>query len=204
MRMLLFTRRFYANFKTIQHELAGKPINYMEVGVFLGSTAAWAIDNVLTHPDARYYGIDPWEWFKPMHRRFPTPEIWKEKMLDKVDSLRKKYDGKAEFIQGYSQDVLMQSRWKRQSMDFIYIDGHHTIQCVLRDFVLTWPLLKIGGIMFFDDYLQGYSTEVKEAVDIILKGLGERKLRADNTINRKAKYELLFKNYAVGIRKVAE
>jgi hypothetical protein len=204
MKMLMFTRRFFHNFQTIQNEFVGKPVHHMEIGVFLGTTSAWVIENVLTHPDARYYGIDPWEWFKPMHRRFPTPEIWQTKMVDRIDSLKNKYAAKAEFIKGYSQDVLMQPRWQKHSMDFIYIDGHHTILSVMRDFVLTWPLLKIGGIMMFDDYLQGFSTEVKESVDVILKGLGERRLRADNTINRKAKYELLFQNFAVGIRKIKE
>ena len=202
--MRLFTRRFYHNFKLVENEFKDKPVSYMEIGVFLGSTAEWILDNILTNKDAKYYGIDPWEWFKPLHRRFPTEQEWKIKMLDRIDSLRIKYDGKAQFIKGFSQDVLMNPSWVKNSMDFIYIDGHHTTMSVLRDFVLTWRLLKIGGIMAFDDYLQGYSDEVKVAIDCILHSLGERNLKAINTINRNAKYELLWKNYAVGIRKIAE
>lgn len=202
--MKLFTRRFYKNFKQVENELRNKPVSYMEIGVFLGHTAEWMLDNVLINPQAKYYGIDPWEWFKPMHRRFPTEREWKTKMLDRIDMLKAKYGEKAHFIKGYSQDVLMNHVWQKNSIDFIYIDGHHTTISVLRDFALTWRLLKIGGIMAFDDYLQGYSTEVKIAIDCILTGLGDRNLKADNTINRNAKFELLWKNYAVGIRKIAE
>lgn len=202
--MKLFTRRFYHNFKLVESELKNKPVNYMEIGVFLGSTAEWMLDNVLINPRAKYYGIDPWEWFKPLHKRFPTEHDWKIKMLDRIDLLKLKYGEKASFIKGFSQDVLMNPVWQKNSMDFIYIDGHHTTISVLRDFVLTWRLLKIGGIMAFDDYLQGHSTEVKVAIDCILTGLGERHLKATNTINRNAKFELLWKNYAVGVRKIAE
>jgi hypothetical protein len=32
-------------------------------------------------------------------------------------------------------------------------DGSHRARDVLEDAVLSWPLLKVGGIMLFDDYL---------------------------------------------------
>ena len=36
--------------------------------------------------------------------------------------------------------------------DFIYIDGDHLSASVLEDGVLSFPLLKVNGIMCFDDY----------------------------------------------------
>lgn len=38
------------------------------------------------------------------------------------------------------------------SCDIIYIDGDHSAPAVLTDAVLSWPLLKEGGILIFDDY----------------------------------------------------
>ena len=199
--MKLFTRRFYKNFKEIQHEFVGKMIKYMEIGVFLGDTSEWMLNNVLTHKDSELVGIDPWIWFKPQHKRFPTEQDWKTKVLDRIDALSDKYAPKAKFIKGFSQDVLRNVKWADHSFDLIYIDGHHTIQSVLRDYVHTWPLLKIGGVMIFDDYLQGSSDQVNIAVNCILQGLdGRRK----GIHIRDTKYELLFKNYQVGIRKLAE
>jgi hypothetical protein len=37
--------------------------------------------------------------------------------------------------------------------DLVYVDGSHRAADVLADAVLSWPLLKNGGIMLFDDYL---------------------------------------------------
>lgn len=200
--MKLFTRRFHRNFKHIAKEFIGKPIRYMEIGVFLGHTAEWMIDNVLTHPEAQYIGIDPWEWFKPLRKRFPTEEIWTTKMLNRIVDLREKYkDRNASFVKGFSQEVLRKNLWPDGSFDLIYIDGNHTIQSVMRDFVHTWPLLKIGGVMIFDDYLQGHNDQVKKAVDLILDGMGSRKY---GQYGQSSKYKLLWKNYAVGIRKLAE
>jgi hypothetical protein len=40
---------------------------------------------------------------------------------------------------------------KRQ-FDLIYIDGDHSAQGVLRDLVLSWPLLLKSGVMICEDY----------------------------------------------------
>jgi predicted O-methyltransferase YrrM len=37
--------------------------------------------------------------------------------------------------------------------DFIYIDGSHESPDVLCDAVLAFKLLKLGGVMVFDDYI---------------------------------------------------
>jgi predicted O-methyltransferase YrrM len=48
------------------------------------------------------------------------------------------------------------------AFDVIYIDGSHYAADVLSDAVLSFPLLKSGGIMIFDDYQwRPYSEEWK-------------------------------------------
>ena len=42
---------------------------------------------------------------------------------------------------------------KQPSMDLIYVDGSHQAPDVLSDAVLGFALLKVGGVMIFDDYL---------------------------------------------------
>ena len=37
--------------------------------------------------------------------------------------------------------------------DIIYIDGNHEPEYVLEDAVLSFPKLKVGGYMVFDDYV---------------------------------------------------
>ena len=59
--------------------------------------------------------------------------------------------------------------------DLIYIDGDHSAKGVLADATMAWPLLRIGGIMIFDDYLWG---------DInLLQPLTAPKLGIDSFIN---------------------
>ena len=38
------------------------------------------------------------------------------------------------------------------SYDLLYIDGSHLASDVLRDAVLGWDLVKVGGLIIFDDY----------------------------------------------------
>ena len=58
--------------------------------------------------------------------------------------------------------------------DFIYIDGDHTSNGVYEDAILSFPLLKQGGIMAFDDYLWKHDSknpelEPKMGIDKFLK-----------------------------------
>jgi predicted O-methyltransferase YrrM len=60
-----------------------------------------------------------------------------------------------------------------QHFDLIYIDGSHQAPDVLTDAVLSFQLLKVGGVMIFDDYLwsmeaagqQDFYNMPKPAVD---------------------------------------
>jgi predicted O-methyltransferase YrrM len=39
----------------------------------------------------------------------------------------------------------------REKYDFVYVDGSHWAKDALVDAVVSWELLKVGGIMVFDD-----------------------------------------------------
>ncbi len=51
----------------------------------------------------------------------------------------------------------------RELFDLIYVDGSHTAPDVLTDAILAFQLLRIGGVMIFDDYL--WSMEAPLYVD---------------------------------------
>lgn len=162
--------RLARNMKSFIGEFKNRVVNTLEIGVFKGDGSRWIIDNICNHPESRHLGIDP------------NVDVSIPKMT---------------FIKGFSQDVLYNNKYDKQSFDFIFIDGHHTVISVMRDFVFTWPLLKINGIMVFDDYGMRFRDGVRVAVDAILHGLGKQRWR-------RTKYDLLFKNYQVGIRKLYE
>ena len=51
--------------------------------------------------------------------------------------------------QGYSHEVLR--RFPLGIFDVIYVDGNHDGKNVLEDAILSYRLLKSGGLMIFDD-----------------------------------------------------
>lgn len=44
------------------------------------------------------------------------------------------------------------------TFDMIHIDGHHEAHAILNDAPKAWPLLNPGGIMIFDDAMEGCSV----------------------------------------------
>ncbi len=112
----------------------GKPeLRYLQVGVFEGRSLLWVLENVLTHPTSELTGIDI--------EISPT-------LLANLEN-----SGQADrvtILHGPSQVELR--KLPTESFDIIYIDGSHTPDDVLADAVLSWELLKTGGLVIFDDY----------------------------------------------------
>jgi len=118
----------------------GKPdIHYLEIGVNQGRSAIWVLENILTHPSAKLTGIDI----------FSEGTDFKEKYLSNLKLSG--FEGKTTTIQGFSQVVLR--NLPANSFDIIYIDGDHRANGVMADAVLSFELLRNGGIIIFDDYL---------------------------------------------------
>ena len=53
---------------------------------------------------------------------------------------------------GGSETVLPEFGIAGRRFDLAYIDGSHMAADVYRDAALTWPLMKSGGVILFDDY----------------------------------------------------
>lgn len=172
------------NFEQAFLPLRGKPVNYLEIGVFCGESIKWVAENVLTHPQSKGYGIDPW---LPMLPRW-TAEICQEN-----------YELAQEAVKHHPGITLVRapsSVWLRTCgipghyFDAIYIDGDHGPPQCLDDFVLCWPLLKIGGALIFDDYV-GKKSCIPLVIELVKKIYGTW-------------YEELFCNSQYGLRKTGD
>jgi predicted O-methyltransferase YrrM len=118
-------------------EVRGKPgLSYLEIGVWEGRSFFWVLDNILTHPSSGAIAIDI----------FSGDE--EQRFLDNIR--RSGHSSKIRVIKGFSQQELR--NLKLNSLDLIYIDGDHRSKGVLMDAMLSWDLLKDGGILIFDDY----------------------------------------------------
>lgn len=164
-------------------------VHYLEIGTFEGRSLVWMLEHILTHLDARAVGID----------RFGDGGVgvaWPKGVPFEICMANLRASGfshKVLLLKGLSQDLL--PTFGRSSFDIIYVDGSHEPADTLTDAVLSWPLLKLSGIMVFDDY--GFRAGVNGQ-------LAENpRLGIDSFLSAfQDKLEVLDKYYQVFIRKV--
>ncbi len=131
----------------------GKPgVNYLEIGVFEGRSVIWMLENILTDPTARVTGIDIFDDSTYSYKDNYFKNIEKSGSADKVTT-----------IKDFSQLALR--GLPLGSFDIIYIDGSHAKDDVLEDAVLSWRLLKEGGVLIFDDYTWAGHSFNRTSVD---------------------------------------
>lgn len=109
------------------------PVNALEIGSFEGMSTCWLLDYILTHSEAKLTCIDLYfqENFDLNVAKTGSPE-------------------KIVKIAAESHQTL--ASLEPQTYDLIYIDGNHLADHAQQDAALSWPLLKPGGLLIFDDY----------------------------------------------------
>lgn len=144
------------NWERLLKGFVGYPgLNALEVGSFEGMSTCYLLDHILTSPTANITCVDIFENMLVEHS-FDF-NISKTGSQNKVDKMV-----------GQSKKILRML--PLESYDLIYIDGSHIATDVLRDAVLCWDLLKVGGILIFDDY--EYETPIEkpsDAIDVFLE-----------------------------------
>ena len=55
--------------------------------------------------------------------------------------------------------VELVAEGRSSTFDLVFVDGSHQASDVLTDAVISFQLLRIGGLMIFDDYLWGLHLE---------------------------------------------
>ena len=165
-----------------------KELAFLQIGTYVGHASEWIAKNLLKNPKSYLDDVDTWEGSdEPAHDEMDFTEV--EKAYDaRVAQWAAK--GQIRKHKGFSGDYF---RTCDTQYDFIYIDGDHTAQGVLKDAVDADRHLKVGGIMAFDDYtwtMGGHPLlDPKPAIDAFLE------IYAD-------KYKLLAMNSQVWVVKV--
>lgn len=163
----LFTRSWFLNRnlaafrELILPEWAGKPVTYLEIGVFEGMSMTWMLQRILTHPDARAVGVDPWLMTTKISG--PDMEATMQRAIGNTAPWTTTHYGReypiCRLIRGNSAEVLrlaLRNRHgyaglRRGRLDLCMVDGDHNALGVLDDCRLVWQLLKTGGWMICDD-----------------------------------------------------
>ena len=110
-------------------------VRILEIGSFEGRSANWFLDNIVTHPSSSVTCVD---LFGPRLDQFFDHNIRVGGNAERVVKLR-----------GKSQKVL---RDLKERFDIVYVDACHLATCTITDIILSWDLLKLGGVLIIDDY----------------------------------------------------
>jgi hypothetical protein len=120
----------------------------LELGVWLGESTEWFLEHIATHETARMDGVDTFLGSA-------------EHVLGGIDCSQnqkvamarlERFGERVKLHQMTTDAFLLNQAWDRPSYDFVYIDAAHDARNVLRDAVLAFDLLKVGGVAVFDDY----------------------------------------------------
>ena len=146
--------------------LNDKPAVGIELGTYRGESAEWMLANIFTHPEARYYCVDT--FLGSVEHKILEIDCTTLKM--QAAQRLEPYKDRCAILVGATRSVLR--HWELEPADSVYIDAGHGSQDVLRDSVLAWELLKVGGVMIWDDYLWNWFPEPvdnpKMAIDAFL------------------------------------
>jgi predicted O-methyltransferase YrrM len=127
---------------------------FLEIGSYEGRSAVWFIDNALAK-NGKLTCID-----------LDYQDLF-DKNLDIC--LKNNTDKKLIKLTGYSYFHLSSLITQKKEFDLIYIDGSHKAKDVITDACLSWYLLKLNGILIFDDYLlQNNDVNAKIAIDLFV------------------------------------
>lgn len=139
-----FEQTAIENFERHLLPLSGRALHCLQLGAFVGDATMWMLDNL---PDSVLTDVDTWAGSEGLYGEWEMNEVL-ALYLRRFESLTR--------VVTYHMSTshyLRNSQSLAGSFDFIYIDADHHAEVVLADAVNAWPLLKVGGLMAFDDYV---------------------------------------------------
>jgi predicted O-methyltransferase YrrM len=127
--------------------------NFLEIGSFEGRSAIWIVENMM-EDGGEIFCIDTWEGGEDhINNELDGAQ---ERFNSNIELLKAKYPKRKVIAhKGTSTHCLASAITAELNFDFIYIDGSHTAPDTLTDACMSFPLLKVGGFMVFDDYMWG-------------------------------------------------
>lgn len=131
-----------------------RPTRVIEVGCYEGRATSYLIETCAPFGPLHINCVDTWDG---------SVDLPAERMVGVED----RFDENTRLAIGRAGTPVSLKKVRRKSsvalagliaageeqFDLIYIDGSHTAPDVLVDAVLAFQLLRVGGVMIFDDYL---------------------------------------------------
>lgn len=176
--------------------VAGAPhIHVLEIGVWEGKCARWLLDRIVTHPTSTYTGIDN---FQGGDEHFLLRPQFFADIVDICKANLAPHMSRVDLRVGDSATELLKLQQVHPTpwLHFVYVDGSHRPWDVVMDAWLAWQMLRVGGVMVFDDYIWFYRHPYTLALTAPCDGIDKFLAMIEGH------YELLHQEYQVRIRKL--
>jgi len=162
------------------------PTLLLEIGSWEGRTACFLIEECASEREIELHCVDTWQGSV---EHDPTIMSDVEARFDR--NIMKAREGAANTVQFHKHKNLsfaalstLISEGRSGEFDLVYVDGSHQASDVLIDAVLGFKLLKVGGVIIFDDYLwfieqqgqQDFYNMPKPAIDAFVN-IFQRKIQ---------------------------
>ena len=140
---------FLNNFEIFNYflpENKNEKFNYLEIGCFEGLSSFYVLSQFKF---VNAYFLDIWD----------EPNKNSKSLTGDFNKVEKLFDenlSKFNFTKIKDDSVISMRKLLRKNMDFdfIYVDGSHNGEDILSDAIEAFKILKKGGLIFFDDFLQ--------------------------------------------------
>ena len=169
-------------------------VQVLEVGTYAGTSL---IEIVKRIPNSFGTGVDKWANYN--EDNIDILLNIEQNNIENVfykNIINSKMNTRIKGIKGNSSDVLLDLYKNGLQYDFIYVDGSHKCLDVFFDLMLSWKLLRTGGILAIDDYLYHCDRVAKEPYEYPFEGVTHF-LRLVKT-----EYNILEMSYRVFIEKL--
>lgn len=136
-----------------------KPQKILEIGSFEGRSACFTIEEATKHADVELHCMDSFAGsYEHQHEGLDLSHLEARfESNTKVSLGRIAGQGKCRLLKHRTLSLPGLARLVTEGFsgyfDMIYVDANHLAHDVLNDLVLSFELLKTGGLMVADDYL---------------------------------------------------
>lgn len=148
-----FNRRidFLRLIHSINIQKGKKKLVGLEIGVFNGNYSEKIYNYFKTKFDFHLYLVDPWKTFDGYY--------YDQNKLEKCYSnVKKKFNRNKKVTILRKTSLEASDDFENESLDFVYIDGNHDYDFVIKDLETWFPKLKSNGVLFGDDYSRAYGV----------------------------------------------
>ena len=137
--------------------------DYLEIGCFEGLSSFYVLSE---YKSVNAFFLDMWD--------MPNPNS--KTLSDDFERIEKTFDQNLSdfhFKKMKDDSVISMRKLLKQNVlfDFIYIDGSHNGEDILSDAIEAFKILKVNGLIFFDDFLQNDNNRILQSYEGIEKFL---------------------------------